>query len=138
MDGEGARLHGGRWNSEGSALVYLSSSLSLAALESLVHVDIDEAPSDLVAIEAEVPRGVREDCVLVSELPSGWNHGADHPECVRRGDLWLRAGRTALLRVPSAAVPIESNVLLNPAHVDVGRVRVIRVEPFAFDRRLLA
>jgi RES domain-containing protein len=137
MDGEGARLHGGRWNSEGLALVYLSSSLSLAALEYLVHVDIEDAPSDLIAIEVEVPRGVREARVLVSELPSDWNQVADHADCVRRGDLWLREGRTALLRVPSAVVPIEANVLLNPGHVDAARVRVISHEPFAFDRRLL-
>lgn len=117
--------------------MYLSSSLSLAALEYLVHVDIEDAPSDLVAIEVDVPRGVREDRVLVSELPSDWNQVADHPECVRRGDLWLREGRTALLRVPSAVVPIEANVLLNPGHVDAARVRVLSHAPFAFDRRLL-
>jgi RES domain-containing protein len=137
MDGEGARTHGGRWSSEGLAAVYLSSSLSLAALEYLVHVDIEDAPSDLVAIELEVPQGLRESRVLASELPSDWNLVADHPECVRRGDLWLRGGRTALLRVPSAVVPIETNVLLNPGHVDAGRVRVISHEAFAYDRRLL-
>jgi len=137
MDGEGARLHGGRWNSEGLAVVYFSSSLSLAALEYLVHVDIEDSPSDLVAIEVDVPEGLREDRLLPSELPSDWNQVADHPECVRRGDVWLRQGRTALLRVPSAVVPIETNILLNPEHRDAGRVRVTRAEPFAFDRRLL-
>jgi len=130
-------VHGGRWNSDGLAVVYLSSSLSLAALEYLVHVDIDDTPSDLVAMEVEVPQGVREERVLATELPSDWNHVADHPECVRRGDLWLREGRTALLRVPSAVVPIETNVLLNPGHRDAGRVRMMTSEPFAFDRRLL-
>jgi RES domain-containing protein len=137
LNGEGARLHGGRWNSEGLAVVYLSSSLSLAALEYLVHLDIEDAPSDLVASEVEVPESVREERVLTSALPPDWNQVADHPQCVRLGDLWLREGRTALLRVPSAVVPIETNVLLNPGHADAGRVHVISHEPFAFDRRLL-
>ena len=39
FDGEGARLAGGRWNRRGTAVVYASESLSLAALELLVHVD---------------------------------------------------------------------------------------------------
>ena len=29
FDGEGARLYGGRWNSPGTAMVYLASSISL-------------------------------------------------------------------------------------------------------------
>ena len=43
FDGEGARLHGGRWNSRGARVVYVSSSRSLAALELLVHLEIAEA-----------------------------------------------------------------------------------------------
>ena len=53
--GEGARLNGGRWNSEGVAAVYTASSLALAALEYLVHVDIEDVPGDLVAMAIEVP-----------------------------------------------------------------------------------
>ncbi len=33
LSGEGARLYGGRWNSPGRAMVYLSTSRALAALE---------------------------------------------------------------------------------------------------------
>ena len=39
FDGEGARLYGGRWNHRGTRLVYASSTLSLAALECLVHAE---------------------------------------------------------------------------------------------------
>ena len=38
FDGEGARLFGGRWNSPGTRMIYTSATLSLAALESLVHL----------------------------------------------------------------------------------------------------
>ncbi|MDQ3308821.1 MAG: RES family NAD+ phosphorylase, partial [Gemmatimonadota bacterium] len=54
MDGEGARLAGGRWNSRGIPLVYASTHLSLAALEYLVHVSPATAPSDLMSIEIDV------------------------------------------------------------------------------------
>src|SRR5256885_16203700 len=36
--GEGARVYGGRWNSPGTGVVYVSEHESLAALELLVHL----------------------------------------------------------------------------------------------------
>src|SRR5947199_8293287 len=36
--GEGARVYGGRWNSRGTAEVYVSEHESLAALELFVHM----------------------------------------------------------------------------------------------------
>ena len=137
MDGEGARLNGGRWNAEGVAVVYLSTSLSLAALEYLVHLEIEDAPPDLVAMEFDVPADVMEEAVRPQDLPADWNHVPDHPECVHRGNAWVRSGRTALMRVPSAIVPVETNVLLNPAHEAAHRVRLTSVQFFSFDRRLL-
>ena len=38
FDGEGARLHGGRWNNPGARVVYCAGSVSLATLEMLVHL----------------------------------------------------------------------------------------------------
>ena len=35
--GEGGRVYGGRWNSQGTAVVYVSEHESLAALELFVH-----------------------------------------------------------------------------------------------------
>src|SRR5258705_349554 len=39
FSGEGAARTGGRWNSRGVPVVYTSSTKSLAALESLVHLN---------------------------------------------------------------------------------------------------
>lgn len=137
LDGEGARLNGGRWNSEGVPVVYTSHALSLAALEYLVHVDLAEAPTDLVAIEIEIPDDVRVSEVSVHELPADWNLVAEHSACVAAGDDWAAAARTLALRVPSAVIPQESNVLLNPRHADAGRVRVVATHDFVLDPRLL-
>lgn len=137
LDGAGARLYGGRWNSEGHAVVYLSSTLSLAALEYLVHLDVDDAPTDLVAIESDVPDDASIEDIGTGDLPEDWRRVADHPACVAAGDEWLQAQRSLLLRVPSAVIPAERNVLLNPAHPGAAAVRAGAVAPFAFDPRLL-
>jgi RES domain-containing protein len=45
--GEGARLYGGRWNSRGLRVVYASSSLALAAVETFVNLEPNLIPADL-------------------------------------------------------------------------------------------
>lgn len=137
LDGEGARLAGGRWNTEGRAVVYASSTLALAALEYLVHVDPEDVPDDLVALRVELPAGAREKRVDPTDLPPDWNRVPDHPACRALGDRWIEAGAALALRVPSAIVPEEENVLLDPRHPDAGRLKITRQRRFAFDPRLL-
>ncbi|HUP00021.1 MAG TPA: RES family NAD+ phosphorylase [Gemmatimonadota bacterium] len=137
LDGEGARLGGGRWNSEGVPVVYASASLSLAALEYLAHLEIEDAPRDLVTMEIDVPDDIRIEEMGASDLPKGWRTTHDHPACLALGDQWAREGRALALKVPSALIPEESSVLLNPVHPEMRRVRVVSTRPFAFDPRLL-
>ena len=137
LDGEGARQFGGRWNGAGVAVVYTSSTLALAVLELLVHVDPEEMPTDLVALCLEGPDSASQKRVSVEALPSDWSRILDHPACRRAGEDWVREGGAALLRVPSAIVPEEENVLLNPAHPEAAGFVVTGRRPFALDPRLL-
>jgi RES domain-containing protein len=137
LTGEGARLAGGRWNRAGRAAVYASESRALAILESLVHVQPHRLPSDLVLLRVAIPEQLRRESWSLAELPEGWREiGAD--AALDRGDAWLRQGSAAVLRVPSVLVPEEYNVVLNPAHPEHSRIRVMEVVPFRFDARLLA
>jgi RES domain-containing protein len=137
LDGEGARLYGGRWNPEGVAVVYTSATLSLAALEYLVHVQIEDVPDDLVALGIDVPDGASVQDVAPADLPADWNRVVDHPACSALRDRWARDGAALVLRVPSAIIPHERNLLLNPRHPQMERVSVASAEPFSFDPRLL-
>jgi hypothetical protein len=38
--------------------------------------------------------------------------------------------------VPSAVVPEEFNILINPLHPDIKLVKISRVEDFVYDNRL--
>jgi hypothetical protein len=49
----------------------------------------------------------------------------------------LTAVSELLLFVPSAVVSGEHNVMINPLHPDMKQVKIIMVEDFTFDRRLL-
>ena len=137
LDGEGARLNGGRWNPEGVAVVYTSATLSLAALEYLVHVDIEDVPSDLISMEIEVPDDAAQAVIALADLAADWNAIDEHPECTAAGIDWIQRGETLTLRVPSAVIPWESNFLLNPRHSDSVRVTIVATHDFAFDPRLL-
>ena len=136
FDGEGARLYGGRWNHPGIPLVYTSASLSLAALELLVHLGLEDAPEDRVAIAAELPTGLDVEVIRAEDFPETWRR-YPAPETSRDlGTAWAHSGRTAVLEVPSAVIPEESNYLLNPRHPEMTRVTIRRGRPFTFDRRL--
>src|SRR6266566_5856767 len=133
--GEGARLYGGRWNSRGLRVVYASTSLALAAMETFVNLEPNLHPRDLVSIEGEVPDALEIGRLELRSLPANWRQTRD--ESLRRfGDQWIRAAQTVALLVPSAAVRGEWNVLLNPAHPDFSKVKFQEPEPFEFDARM--
>jgi len=134
LDGEGARKAGGRWNERGVAVAYCASTLSLAVLELLVHVDASTIPDDMMAVPITVPDDVR-----IEDLrpPKGYDTVPVSRAAQRAGSAWVTEGRTLLLRVPSVVVPEEMNVLVNPAHADIARLVVGRARPFRFDPRLV-
>jgi RES domain-containing protein len=133
--GEGARLYGGRWNSRGVRVVYASTSLALAAVETFVNLEPNLRPPDLVSIEGNIPEGVEVARLDPEVLPPGWN--ASREESLRRfGDEWARERKAVALQVPSAAIAGEWNVLLNPTHPNFKLIEFRDPEPFEFDVRM--
>jgi RES domain-containing protein len=137
FDGEGARLYGGRWNSPGTRMVYTSSTISLAVLEVLVHLQEASLLSSYSLISADFDDALVERLER-SRLPDGWRTYPAPSDLQRIGDDWVRSQRSVALEVPSVIVVRESNYLLNPAHPDFSSVVIGEPEPFTFDVRLLA
>lgn len=136
--GTGARLFGGRWNSKGTAIAYASTTLSLAALEYLVHADVRLLREvRLVSCEASWPDDLRVEVVRAASLPSSFRNAPPPPALAALGDQWVHEGRTPVLLVPSAVVPSENNVLINPAHPDARRISYRTPSAFTYDPRLL-
>ncbi len=133
--GEGARLYGGRWNSRGVRVVYASTSLALAAIETFVNLEPNLLPKDLVSIEGEIPRALVTAKITLRSLPSDWHTSRD--ESLRHyGDQWIASGKTSVLLVPSAAVSGEWNLLLYPAHPEFARIKFHAPVLFQFDSRM--
>ena len=133
--GEGAYLYGGRWNSRGVRVVYASTSLALAAIETFVNLEPRLQPKDLVSIEGEIPEALEIERVSLETLPPRWDKSRD--ESLRRfGDEWIHVGRTVALLVPAATISGEWNILLNPAHAEFKRVHFHEPKAFEFDVRM--
>jgi RES domain-containing protein len=131
FDGEGVARVGGRWNSKGVRVVYLSSSLALAALELLAQLDDDEVDRSFAAIPV-VLDPARLLCVDVAALPPGWDAADGALQTRFIGDSWVRRQASPVLAVPSRLVPVELNYLLNPAHPEIGAVTMGAARPFRF------
>ena len=136
LSGAGERLYGGRWNRRGSALVYTSGTRSLATVELLVHVSLPYVPTDLSIATIEIPDDERLDELDPSRLPSNWRSFPAPLELAELGTSWARSNQSLALRVPSAAVEREFNVLINPTHPSMERVAILGVEIYTLDRRL--
>jgi RES domain-containing protein len=133
--GEGARLHGGRWNSPGRAVIYACDTQSGAMLEKLVHTN-GRMPKHQVCVIFEAPDSLKVASLDPGDAP-GWAD-SDMIASRKAGDAWLEAAKSAVLRVPSVVFDAERNVLINPDHPDFQRMRVAAIEPVRWDERLFA
>ncbi|MBL1258868.1 RES family NAD+ phosphorylase [Methylocystis sp. Sn-Cys] len=127
LSGDGARLHGGRWNSPGWPVVYTAETAALAVLEVRVHLDLDWTvlPDDYVLMEIDLPDDLSRQ--EIGDIPT-------NPIAV--GDSWLASGASALLKVPSFIIPESANILINVAHPNAARAATAAIRPFSFDERL--
>lgn len=137
LDGGGGLRAAGRWHSRGRPIVYCAASPAAALLEILVHLEIDleDLPVRYRLLKIELPDNLEAERLDPVSLPQGWT---DDVALTRRlGDAWLQGGRTARLDVPSATAPETWNILLNPAHPDAPRARVVATAEHLLDPRLL-
>ena len=137
FDGEGARLHGARWNSPGTRVAYASSNSALAVLEVLVQMTgAGGILPGYSLVTATLPDDLVEH-MSAADIPVDWDSSPVPPEVQAIGDAWIRSGRSLALRVPSAIVEGSHNILINPEHADFAQLVVESSVPFAFDPRLL-
>jgi RES domain-containing protein len=131
----GSALYGGRWNPVGLPALYCGASIAICALEKFMHVGSAPLPP-LVLVAIDLPDQSKIFSSTVSELPPGWDELPTSISAQALGREWLERGDALAMRVPSAVLPEESNVILNPRHPDFEHVALTVVRPFSFDQRM--
>jgi RES domain-containing protein len=134
--GNGARLFGGRWNSEGLFALYTSTSRALALLETLAHSPAKMLmQKNYMLVTLFIPEASKMQIINLDELPAGWDAPATQSVTKKAGDAFLRNQSHLLLSVPSVLMPEERNIILNPLHTDMKKVRIKHKRRIIFDNR---
>ncbi len=139
LSGAGAKATGGRWNEVGLAVLYGSQTITLACLETIVHLNSSGLPLNryLVAIDIPDPIWSNAQRETAASLMVGWDAEPAGRVSIGFGTDWLKSSSSALLLVPSVIVPEEVNVLINPAHPDSQQLKARKVRKWLYDPRLL-
>jgi RES domain-containing protein len=136
LTGIGAKTVGGRWNPKGVAILYTSTTAALSALEVLAHLPAAYFPDDMSIATIEVPDSLIT-TVDIEKIPDNWNKTPVPIEVQNFAMQWIAEEHYLGLKVPSIIIPKEKNLLVNPMHSNFDKVKLLDVEPFCFDTRLL-
>jgi RES domain-containing protein len=131
----GSALYGGRWNPVGLPAFYCGASIAICALEKFVHVGQAPLPP-LVLVAVDIPDESEFFAPAVDQLPPGWDTLPTSAVAQDLGRKWLERGTALAMHVPSAVLPEENNVILNPRHPQFLDVELTVVRPFSFDQRM--
>lgn len=138
LSGKGAELTGGRWNPPGMPMVYCAGTRALACLETIVHLNSGGLPLNRYLVEVTIPAALAAAAEVCSEadLEVGWDALPASVTSLDFGSGWLKSRRAAVLILPSAIVPEEENILINPLHPGAASVKARKVRRWRYDPRL--
>lgn len=135
MSGTGASLYAGRWHNVGTHLLYTSESKTLALLENVVNNALMPYIK-YCCIGLEIPDKSIIDADI-KKLPKNWQQ-YPAPESLKKiGDHFIKEQKAIALKVPSALLNNQWNYLLNPAHKDFKKIKLVEREEISFDKRLI-
>ena len=136
LTGKGARQSGGRWNRLGTPMVYAASSISLACLETVVHLGTHDLPLNRYLVRVEVPDDVWSSTAQFDARNVGWDAIPAGKVSLDAGETWAARRSSALFVVPSVIIPEETNILINPRHKDASRIIARKIRRWTYDARL--
>lgn len=138
LSGKGAAVSGGRWNLKNDPVVYSASSIALACLETVVHLNAQSLPINRYAVEIQIPVSIWEKAYLPSqeELPKDWFELPAGTASAEFGSQWVHSSKSLLMVIPSVIVPMERNILINPLHPDIETIKAFDRGLFKYDERL--
>jgi len=134
LTGNGSKIYGGRWNTPGLAAIYTAENISLSVLEILVAADKNTIPPEYFLIKLYIPDDLPLKQIHSAKLKTKWDNDPGYTQFI--GSTFLRSGKEAIMKMPSAIVKDEHNFLLNPSHTGFKKIKILNSEPFDIDIRL--
>lgn len=136
LSGNGAKLYGGRWNLPGHPVIYTAEHISLCVLEMLVNITLTESHLKYQLLQIQIPDNIEPVIISAKKLKSIWQDDEAYTRFI--GTEFLKNKQSLLLKVPSAVIQEENNVLINPQHSYFKKVTIGKSYPFKFDNRLFS
>lgn len=119
----------------GMPALYCGTSIAICILEKFVHLSRAALPP-LALVAVDVPDHHRLYEPAIAALPAGWDDLPTSGTAQVFGGAWLTLRANLAMKVPSAIVNEETNVIINPLHPDYGDVELSIIRPFTFDSRM--
>ena len=126
----------GRWNSKGHKVLYCAESVALAFLENMIRRKGNGFNDDFKIMIVDVPEKAGITYIKVGDLEGGWRSSENYSKCQKIGDKWYRDFKNLLLKVPSAVIPESFNYVINAAHPEYKKVRLIEIRNLIPDERI--
>jgi len=134
ISGYGAALFGGRWNKKGTRVVYTGGSKEIALLETIVHTPPMLVP-ELSIVTLDIPDDSITE-ITPSSLPGNRYHYPAPAILAEIGEEWVLKGESLTLKMPSCIIHTAHNFIINCAHKEFEKVKILEVKDFYFDTRL--
>lgn len=135
ISGTGAKLHGGRWNYKGTALLYCSENISLAILEILVHFDGLTVPNNLELLQLEIADEYVKQYSTAKFNKIRKSKNAEY-QFKEEGEKWILSNKSLAIKVPSIITTGEYNILVNPNHPNIKKLKKKGIKKLSLDERL--
>lgn len=141
-------MHGGRWNSKGTHILYTAESMALSMMEALAHITMVNQKRAYCRVVLDMDFDmVRETGttgmetwfkeVFEKDLPSDFRNNPG-PDALRAmGDTFIEEGKYLALKVPSVVVTHSFNYLLNPRHPMFENLKTVESGTVVFDQRII-
>lgn len=117
-------------------MLYFSENLSLCVLELLVHMDYQYFTEMYQFISLEIPQEKLQPLKNFSLKASQWRMNPPASITQEYGSHWLKNSKNLALVVPSAVLPSEKNILINPSHPDLSECTLTSPEALDIDARV--
>ncbi|WP_434361559.1 RES family NAD+ phosphorylase [Parasalinivibrio latis] len=131
---------GARWNHPGIPVMYFSPSPAVCMLEMANYLPSPRLVPKTYRLGTYDLPDTLIDSLDHDSLPDDWDAYPHGLQARVIGTEWLQSGQNVGLLVPSAAVPsaLENVVLVNPAHPQVKKLKLVASTSELFNQRAFA